>query len=509
MADAGDLEPGRQPTLTDATRVLRISAVAGCALWLPVLILWGHAPFAVTFDDAFYYFQIGREIAHGHGSTFNGLDHTNGYHPLWQAICVLPYLVGLSGLAAVRSLLVLQLALWAATLWIATGMVGPRLTRRTVAPVAVLVVLIAVNPAVAKVFVNGLESGVAALAYAGLLAFDLRHKRPSALLLVVAFLARTDAVFVIGALLLWSLLLDRRREVLVRFVPVSLVVVTYLLANWLVFGEPLQVSGVIKRQSLTVPRIGAMLVVAAIAAAVAVGARRLGSARFPLTGGLLAGTGWFAAACVLLVGYYQVLSVEVYLWYYAPVALYLLIVLLHVAADFAEAAVADGQSLGVVGAILAAPLALAMVFGAHQLLDPHLRSLEEGDRAAALWVRENTSADTVLASWDAGVVGYFSDRPVVNLDGVVNSFAWVDATHHAPDATRAFLDERNVTLIVNHAAVVDGEDPDIHRNIDALYGPGGADVVQLHREQYTFSGTAGGHSGTRVMATFVYELCCP
>jgi hypothetical protein len=34
-------------------------------------------------DDFFYYAQIARELARGHGSTFDGVHMTNGYHPLW------------------------------------------------------------------------------------------------------------------------------------------------------------------------------------------------------------------------------------------------------------------------------------------------------------------------------------------------------------------------------------------------------------------------------------------
>lgn len=34
-------------------------------------------------DDAFYYFKIAQNIAEGHGSTFDGVNLTNGYHPLW------------------------------------------------------------------------------------------------------------------------------------------------------------------------------------------------------------------------------------------------------------------------------------------------------------------------------------------------------------------------------------------------------------------------------------------
>jgi hypothetical protein len=483
----------------NSTRVLRITALVVCGAWVPVIVVWAHTPFTVTFDDAYYYFQIGRDMAHGHGSTFNGLDHTNGYHPLWQLVCALPYLVGLSGLAAVRALLLLQLALWASTLWIVAGIVGPKLTRVSTTTAAVLMALIAGNPYVFKIFVNGLESGLVALAYAGLIAAVLRRdERLVAVWLVIAFLGRTDAVFVAGCLLLatwgWR-----------RFVPLGCIAAAYLAFNQIVFGNPLQVSGVVKRQPLTVGRVVALLVVALLALAIGAGTRRLASARFARTTTFLSGTGWFAAACLLLVGYYQVLSVEVYLWYYAPVALYLMLLLLHAAADFAEGVVAEGQSLRAVQAILILPFAIGFVFSVRQIADPQLRSLQEGDRAAALWVRDNTAPGTVIASWDAGVIGYFSDRPVVNLDGVVNSFEWEEARHHAPAATAAFLNERHVQLIVNHGALANGEDPDIERNVAGFFGRD-VQVRQLHREEYVYSGSAGGVSGTRRMATFVYEL---
>ena len=35
-------------------------------------------------EDAFYYFQIARNLAEGKFSTFDGgITRTNGYHPLW------------------------------------------------------------------------------------------------------------------------------------------------------------------------------------------------------------------------------------------------------------------------------------------------------------------------------------------------------------------------------------------------------------------------------------------
>ena len=39
-------------------------------------------------DDAFYYFQTARNISQGSGITFDGINLTNGFHPLWMLICI-------------------------------------------------------------------------------------------------------------------------------------------------------------------------------------------------------------------------------------------------------------------------------------------------------------------------------------------------------------------------------------------------------------------------------------
>src|SRR5829696_2074212 len=39
-------------------------------------------------DDAYYYFKVAQNISEGHGSTFDGINKTNGYHPLWMLICI-------------------------------------------------------------------------------------------------------------------------------------------------------------------------------------------------------------------------------------------------------------------------------------------------------------------------------------------------------------------------------------------------------------------------------------
>jgi hypothetical protein len=41
-----------------------------------------------TRDDAYYYFKVAQNITEGKGSTFDGINPTNGYHPLWMVICI-------------------------------------------------------------------------------------------------------------------------------------------------------------------------------------------------------------------------------------------------------------------------------------------------------------------------------------------------------------------------------------------------------------------------------------
>lgn len=66
-----------------------------------VLIRWPDNFFA---DDSYFYFQVAWNFAHGHGSTFNGLMPTNGYHPLWMLVCSAVYLVMQSKGAAVHAI---------------------------------------------------------------------------------------------------------------------------------------------------------------------------------------------------------------------------------------------------------------------------------------------------------------------------------------------------------------------------------------------------------------------
>ena len=62
--------------------------------------------------------------------------------------------------------------------------------------------------------------------------------------------------------------------------------------------------------------------------------------------------------------------------------------------------------------------------------------------------------DSVVGSWDAGVIGYFSRYPVVNLDGVVNSYDYLRAQREGTAAT--FYRRYGITHFANTWTITKG-----------------------------------------------------
>jgi hypothetical protein len=341
-------------------------------------------------------------------------------------------------------------------------------------------------------------------------------------------LGRTDSVLLVGILGIWALAEARSsswrasiRPLVELFVLPAVTLLVYLASNQVMFGVLLQISGLTKRAPFTVVRIGWFVVALVAAGAIAAwGFRRVGSARratrFGRVGEFTAATSWFAAFCVLVIAYYQAFQTQQWLWYYCPVAIYLAVLLLLGVADFVEAAVVEApldrhvaRALLPVSAILLLPLLAALVFEGRDFTDPHGYSIATTDRDAGEWIDRNLPANAVLASWDAGAIGYYSHRPVINLDGVANSYEYYQASR---DGTVGdFLRDRNLTGIVNVGTPVNGQDPQIlalaHSEL-GLSEPSGIRVIKAWPFTYSGSttGSAGGQTGARELAIFLYGV---
>jgi hypothetical protein len=509
---------------------LLAALLAVCASgWIALVFASDRVFWALLFDDSFYYFAIGRHLARGEGSTFDGINPTNGYHPLWMAVCTLPYALGLDGDVAAAVLLGESIAAMA----VAFGLVAITARRKAVAgaqgvaDAALLVVvgLLAVDPLVVRLFGNGLETGVYTAALAATLAWWDRIGDPLAAsraerlalggLLGVAFLGRTDLGLLLPCLGLATLPTVWRRG-LPAFVaacewlgPPAAAILGYLAVNRAVFGAAMQVSGELKRQPFAVWRV---IVAGAVVAAAFAAARAAGRATgLPRLAQFMATTAPFAVFSGILVAYYTVLQGFPRLWYFAPVALYAIALLLHAALDLVALAVAEKpdqppeRASRPVLALLALPLLAAAGILGRQTLDPSAASPMRAAREAALWSGENLPPKAILAGWDAGVIGYYCPRPVVNLDGVVNAPAWVEALRNGTTAAR--LRDQHVTHVINHDDAATGATT-MQADAAALFGADAVDGWTLVKSwPFVFEGsTNSAGNGTHEMAVFLFAL---
>ncbi len=70
---------------------------------------------------------------------------------------------------------------------------------------------------------------------------------------------------------------------------------------------------------------------------------------------------------------------------------------------------------------------------------------------AALWIAENSPADTIFAAWNTGQLGYFSNRTFINLDGVINNVDYYERVLRGPVSLTDYLSENKVDFIVDYA----------------------------------------------------------
>src|SRR3989344_2308107 len=112
-------------------------------------------------DDAFYYFEIARNIALGLGSTFDGFSMTHGYHPLWLLFLSPIFSIfgaDVGGLEPIRAALALTVVLNVATAFLVWLILG-RFTKSVFVRTLGLAVW-ALNPFLLYQGINGLETSL-------------------------------------------------------------------------------------------------------------------------------------------------------------------------------------------------------------------------------------------------------------------------------------------------------------------------------------------------------------
>ena len=444
------------------TVVIGISALVLLCMLCAFFVLPSEAIAGILPDDAFYYFKIARNVAKGYGFSFDTINPTNGYQPLWMYLLLIPAYITRQMHVEVfpRVALVYQAML----LLLAVALLHKAMIRLCSLPAVLIGDAFALVLGL-RLFVNGMESTAVFLVFAGIVWY-LSHQAsdsPGAayfahvgLLSGLLFLSRLDNVFIllawtVGHALLRKQLGMRWSYLLLMAGVMGLVAAPYLLYNYVAFGDLVPISGKLKSSfprvehpDLSRVPLQSYLVLVICLFAVLWLQRTMERPR-RLFLFLLA---WSAGSWLHALHTVLFMKWAVFKWHFASYWFPLTVIVPLLLTRWQQSRYATPVYLTGVVVWMAMVLSLGQFFW-QAWREEEIPDWHRVGYRAALWARQNTPPQAVFAMKDCGVFGYYSDRRVVNLDGVVNN-SELQIYLHQQQLGR-YLARKGVRFLVQHA----------------------------------------------------------
>jgi hypothetical protein len=417
----------------------------------------------VISDDSFYYFQLARNAAQGNGITFDGVVPANGFHPLWLLALIPFQLLFKSSLTApIHAALVFE-----GLLDVGAGLFIYLLVRRLTdnrgaALLGAAIYLL--NPSVIFHSVNGLETGLNLFLFAFYFWFYLSmlhdDKITTRRLILLGFLsgllmlARTDNTIVVAMVYL-HLLFFRKAIRKPGSIAASAAAGTLLVAPWLLwnlhtFGTIAQSSGgaysIITRGNLRASGVTQLQIfltslsntiklfvwtiptdvfawggLMGIAAGLTVGLTLLDDFRAHKIWKALRLACVPLAAFVALALAHSLVRGTLKSWYFIPAATVASLIIGILCGPYSFRTLARRGRTAVAVALL-----IAVIFGGYLLngwtgWQKGMYPWQSEQALAAEWSKEHVAQTQWIGSFNSGIIGYLSERHVVNLDGLVNN----------------------------------------------------------------------------------------
>ncbi len=473
-------------------------------------------------DDTYYTLTIARSMAHGHGPTVDGTTLTSGFQPL-LGFLMTPVFWLTNGTDAplgadLALLVVADTAIIVVLAWVAYRLAGK-------AAAIVAAAVWAISPVGISMSLGGLETSLAMFFEISLVAVWIwANDHRSALrwaavggVAGLSVLARTDALLLLGLLVLVQLWRGPRRPL----VPAGVVGAVVLGPWWvwcaLTFGSPLPTSGPaahhllpFKSFSNTTTSLAAgavsggpfqpwdwlrlklihdttlgvavfwVMVAALLALAAGWMFLRPRRAAHDSSETLVSPSTWRVAGTLpafaaLLMIFYSWYGVTFYFTrYLAPVAM---VVTMALSALAGRVASVEGRSKYVAAVSMVGVLTVPTVAAARadvrdltvhalppvQLNSAHLFDATTGYRDVATQAIRVVPRGAVLGGWQSGAISYFADGhlTVVNLDGVVNPVA--SALQHRGNFPAEYIRSRDMTWLADYPSIVDVLRQSVHR----------------------------------------------
>jgi hypothetical protein len=431
-------------------------------------------------DDGYYYLQIAWHIAHGHGFTFDGIHLTNGFHPLWQLVLV-PFFWFFEEKSIVTYLVsVLQLLLYALSGWLIYRAVYRQTYKESVALFAMAMMLLNIW-FFFKGAMTGMETAIVLLLL-GTALIKLNDSQNEVLrfgiILMLLVAARLEmVVFVVAISFLMPVYLRQTKTVYA-----GLFTALYLSAcffiNKIFFDHPFPISGTIKTyrgrerllefltgestrfwdhlsENLTALltlnkfdiKIGLFLLFLFLIYYIWIYFHATTRMRLFIL--IILGT---TMAMVLSYSALYGNVLEIWKYYWLPV-LYLNIFLFSCSLTLLASSLRRVLMLCFVG--------LTLVFSWIYFKDMKRTILfqishsEHPRHKMVAYINQNLPEHAILGSWDAGYLGYYCQRTLINLDGLVNNYEIIPYLRNKN--MDAYIDKNGIDYLVNQNLNLDND----------------------------------------------------
>ena len=467
--------------------VALVAVVVRRLLALPLEAQLGVVP-----DDTFYYLGPALNVAQGKGPTSDGITITSGFHPLWEGLLIL--LAGLTGrapLALYEASLCVSGLLHALTAWL-LFLVGRRHTSGILAFCWAAFYLVWRAPLAEAL--GGTEAALLAFLLT-LFAFTSGRATPGGrdgwglgVLLGLLFLARTDSVFFAAGWYLVAMVASLAKGASVRdalrvhaasMIVAAVTILPWFVICWLTYGSPLQNSMLIKqlwRDSqveqvgaytltasmikewfstvLAFPYRGKYLLLLFIGAGIATAPSHApaGEKQRPPLGAherfLLALLFYVVAAGVFYATHFSFVRS----WYYVPGRLLLPFLAIWLGSVVLPRTGARARTvLAACTVLLLCSHAVPLARGTLSLAWARAPEGSGNLYTLAQAVQRHVGKADVVGAYSSGVLSYFSQRTVVNLDGLNNN----QILHVYTDRTMdRYVEQMGIRFIADYESVL-------------------------------------------------------
>ncbi|HMS64848.1 MAG TPA: hypothetical protein PKD83_06285 [Ignavibacteria bacterium] len=423
-------------------------------------------------DDSSYYLKIAKNFSEGAGFSFDGINSTNGFQPLWQ-IVLIPffYFVKTSPENYLRAILIFQIILMSVSFVVFYNTLSKFFKIKIISAFAVcFIVFVFFNS------VNGMETSLMvfliSVVFSASVNFniftDSKRSREFIWGMSLGFLilSRLDLIFfAVSFILLILFITDNFKAGLIKILIVisgmMIIISPYLLYNYINFGSVIPISGylkngfpdsgfrekisyILKYRETYFQLISMIYIVWFLFNFKKI--KHWKNYIYSLFIAVLSLTNLFLFIYMIFL-----LNWVIFYWYFIPYSLFFSLFIcmpLNYITDI---------KLKRIGNLIVYSFLIFITFywgnkiyhnfNADNISTSNNWNIES--YIASQWAKQNTDPSDVFAMKDAGHFGFFSKRNTINLDGLVNNFEYQNILYNKQ--LNDYLKSNNVKYFVQHA----------------------------------------------------------